>query len=375
MMNIFHLVADIKSKLPGFLEKMEGTVPGSYRYSLSGDLFPANYHFGLGNTVFAVRTKFILNMIGREDLIDAATYIKSFQTIDGYIFDPTVMRKSAFRRWYYAGRTLDFNNFFNEQTKRAETRQSLETLGYLGIRSDIIFQNIPSTSEQVKKYIHSLNWKSPWGASSHISHLLFFLKYNQILFHHSLNNIGDLIKEVIEEINKYQQQEDGSWYDPSVRLPPSEKVNSAMKMMIAHRAAGDYEFRYPERLIDLCLNTINDGHACNHFNIICVLYYSSKLTDHRKNEMIDYAIKRIQLYQEHYWEDHGAFSFQKGKANSTYYNAKISRGFAEPDIHGTVMFLNGIALIADLLEIREKLGIKDIEAMRCPEAYLMLNSV
>ena len=91
--------------------------------------------------------------------------------------------------------------------------------------------------------------------------------------------------------------------------------------------------------------------------------------------MIDYAIQRIQLYQEHYWEDHGAFSFQNGKANSTYYNATISRGLAEPDIHGTVMFINGIALIADLLEIREKLGIKDIEAMRCPEAYLMLNSI
>ena len=38
-MDINQLVSDIKSKLPGFLEKMEGAVPGSYRYSLSGDLF------------------------------------------------------------------------------------------------------------------------------------------------------------------------------------------------------------------------------------------------------------------------------------------------------------------------------------------------
>ena len=75
-----------------------------------------------------------------------------------------------------------YNNWFNEQTKRAETRQSFETLGYLKIRPNLPFQKIPSTSNQVKKFIHTLNWKSPWGASSHISHLMFFLKYNQTFF-------------------------------------------------------------------------------------------------------------------------------------------------------------------------------------------------
>ena len=141
-------------------------------------------------------------------------------------------------------------------------------------------------------------------------------------------------------------------------------------MMIAFSTVGCYEFHYPERLIDLCLNTINDGHACNHFNIICVLYYCRKLTDHRKNEIIDYATKRIQLYLEHYWEEYGSFSFFRGKTGSIYYNAKVSKGLSEPDIHGTVMFVNGIALIADLLGIREKLDLNDIETMRCPDAYL-----
>ena len=112
--------------------------------------------------------------------------------------------------------------------------------------------------------------------------------------------------------NQYQQPEDGCWCDKDVSLPPSERVNSAMKMMIAFSAVGGYEFDYPERLIDLCLNTINDGHACNHFNIICVLYYCRKLTDHRKNEIIDYATQRIQLYLEHYWEEYGSFSFFRG---------------------------------------------------------------
>ena len=69
--------------------------------------------------------------------------------------------------------------------------------------------------------------------------------------------------------------------------------------------------------------------------------------------------------------EHGAFSFLKGKANTRYYNATISRGLPEPDIHGTVMFVNGIALIAELLGIRENLGINDIEDMRCPEAYII----
>jgi len=372
-MDISQLVADIKLKLPAFLQKMNGNVPGSYRYSFSGDLFPSDFKFGLGNTVFALRTKFILNMIEIEDSTDAASYIKSFQSFDGYIFDKTVLKRSAFRRWYIALRTQDPNNWFNEQTMRAETRQSFETLGYIGIKPDHPFQKIPSTPEQIKKYIHSLNWKNPWGASSHISHLLFFLKYNQ---NHFINFAveNNLIKFIIKEVCKYQQSEDGSWYKPCVSLPPSEKVNSAMKMMIAFSAAGGYEFNYPERLIDLCLNTINEGHACNHFNIVCVLYYASKLTNHRKTEMIDYVIKRIKLYQEHYWEEHGAFSFLKGRANLNYYNAKISKGYAEPDIHGTVMFINGIALISEILEIRDELEINDIEAMRCPENYSIVNS-
>ena len=178
-MDICQLVSDIKLKLPAFLQKMKGTVPGSYRYSFSGDLFPSDFKFGLGNTVFALRTKFILNMIEKEDSTDAVSYIKSFQSFDGYIFDQTVFKRSTFRRWYTALRNLDLNNWSNEQTKRAETRQSFETLGYLGIRPDKPFKKIPSTHEQIKEFIHSLNWRSPWSASSHISHLLFFLKYNQ----------------------------------------------------------------------------------------------------------------------------------------------------------------------------------------------------
>jgi len=372
-MDISQLITDIRLKLPTFLKKMKGTVPGSYRYSLSGDIFPSNFEYGLGNTVFALRTKFIVNMIEEEDLTDASKYIKSFQDSDGYIYDRKVMKKSTFRRFYYAVRTLDFNNFLNEQTKRAETRQSFETLGYLGKLPDQSFYKIPSTKKQIMKYIHSLNWKNPWSASSHISHLLFFLKYNQTHFK-SRDIDEDLVKFTLKEVQHYQQSEDGSWYDSSVRISPSDKVNSAMKMMIAYNTAGSYEFNYPERLIDLCLNTINSTHACNHFNIVCVLYYTCKLTDYRKHEILDYVTERIKLYLEHYWEQHGAFSFFKGKSNSIYYNAKISRGFAEPDIHGTVMFINGLALIADLLNIREKLTINNIEAMRCPENYLISKS-
>ena len=45
-MDICQLVAEIKLKLPGFLEKMKGDVPGSYRYSFTGDFSPGNYLFG-----------------------------------------------------------------------------------------------------------------------------------------------------------------------------------------------------------------------------------------------------------------------------------------------------------------------------------------
>ncbi|ETR65511.1 MAG: hypothetical protein OMM_14134 [Candidatus Magnetoglobus multicellularis str. Araruama] len=105
-----------------------------------------------------------------------ADFIKSFQNSKGYIHDPLVQRISKLRRYYNAFRTRDFDNFFNELTRRAETRQAFAALCCLESKPHQPFLNIPYTESDIENYVHKLNWSLPWGAGSHISHLLFFLK-------------------------------------------------------------------------------------------------------------------------------------------------------------------------------------------------------
>ena len=60
-----------------------------------------------------------------------------------------------------------------------------------------------------------------------------------------------------------------------------------------------------------------------------------------------------------YYEDKGGFSFLIGQTNTRYYGVKIAKGLNEPDIHGTIMFVWGISIIAQILGIESELGFKE----------------
>jgi hypothetical protein len=260
-------------------------------------------------------------------------------------------------RWAGGIRRLDFNNLWNEQTRRAETRQSFAALRCLERRPSVPYLHIPYTKRDIEKYVLSLDWRNPWGAGSHVSHLLFFLQNNQILFNVHQYDTDELIDHTIKTTNQYRQK-DGSWHAHDINVPIYLKVNGAMKMMTAYEAANRDDFTHPEKLIDLCLSTINKGHACHNFNIICVLYHCSRKTDYRTDEIKEYCLNRLDIYKKHYWPEHGGFSFFEKNANKFYYGAKISHGFKEPDIHGTVLFLWGIALITKILELEDTIDLK-----------------
>jgi hypothetical protein len=98
-----------------------------------------------------------------------------------------------------------------------------------------------------------------------------------------------------------------------------------------------------------------------HFNIILVLNYASKLLDktYRQQEIEAFALERLKIYKEHYYKDKGGFSFLDKQANIRYYGVKITKGLGEPDIHGTIMFVWGISIIAQILNINNELGFKE----------------
>ena len=342
---------ELRIKIPEFLKLLKyNNKSGLYRYSLSGDYYDDTINWGLGQAVFAAKIYYMFNILTKKDRNELSSFINSFQDESGYIHDPLIERVSRTRRVASSIKNIDFNNIFNEQTMKAETRQSFAALQCLGSRPNLPCPKIPYTKKDISKYIKQLNWRQPWGAASYVSHLLFFLNYNKKHFHAYENETEELINYSIKVANSYQQK-DGAWYAPVANIPIHQKVNGAMKMMTAYEAVDRDDFNNPEGLIDLCLSTINDGHACNNFNIICVLYHCSKKTDYRRPEIETYFFERLKLYKNHYWPEYGGFSFYERKANNLYYGAKITKGLPEPDIHGTVLFLWGIALITDLLNL------------------------
>lgn len=354
----------LKDKVPQFLERLKGKkTPGFFHYSLSGDLYNENENWGLGNTVFAIKVYYTLDMVDslpENEIKSIISFIKGFQKSDGSIYDPLISRKVSLINRLYAAKNRDFSNFWGQKTKRAETRQSFSALQLLDSRPDLPYRQIPYTREGIDKYLSSLNWSQPYGAGSHFSHLLFFLYINKQMFNTHKESTDDFIDHAIAWVNKLQSPEDGSWYrGRNVSLP--QKVNGAMKIITGLKAVDKVGFKYPERLTDLCLLTANFDQACNNLDVIYAIHYANQLTEgnYRYKDIQDFCYRWLKTCKEHYFPDVGGFSFYKHKANQYYYGAKITKGLNEPDIHGTVLLLWGIALISQLLGIDKELRFKE----------------
>ena len=351
-------ILELKQKIPEFLEKLRGKkIPGFFHYSLSGDLYGEDVKWGLGNTVFAVKIYYMLSVLdalSEDEKVAMANFIKSFQQKDGGIYDPLVKKLAFWKNKLSSLRSQDFNNFFHQQTIKAETRQAISALSLLGKKPDIFYADFPQTEREIDKYLSMLNWQKPWSAGSHFSHLIFFLGNSGLV------NKNDLISYAIGWISRLQHPEDGAWYkgNPNLR----EKINGAMKIITGLRVVRKTNFKYPEKLIDLCFLAKNDRHACDNFNIVYVLKYANKLVsfNYRHKEIKEFVLRRLDIYRQYYYPEVGGFSFSPKRANMYYYGAKITRGLNEPDIHGTVMFLWGISVINNLLSLIGGLRLKQL---------------
>ena len=352
-----HWILELKEKVPKFLEELRGNkIPGFFHYSLTGDLYKESIKWGLGNTVFAVKVYYTLGLLDelpKKDKACIMDFIKSFQKEDGTIYDPLVRRKSFVMNFLLRSKELDFSNIFGKQTIVAETRQSISALKLLEEKPDIAYRKFPKQREEIEEYLAKLNWQRPWGAGSHFSHLVFFLKNS------NLENKEELIDSAIDWVNGLQNLKDGSWYQGNPNL--QQRINGAMKIITGLKVTDKMNFHYSKKLIDLCLSAKNDSHACDNFNIVYVLHYASQkaVNNYRIDEIKKFAINRLAVYRSYYFPENGGFSFLPHRANVYYYGAKISKGFNEPDIHGTVMFLWGISIIAQILGIDKELEFRE----------------
>ena len=353
--NELQWVGTVKENAYTFLRKISEEDFSYFRYSYSGDMFNVSHHWGLGNLVFATKILYItglltsLKQIKQENL---STSILRFSSRDGFIYDPCITQLSIGQKISNLFGKLDIATIRRiEDVKRAETRQAFSALYLLGKAPTQPFLHIPYNKKKLEEYLLSFDWSRPWSAGSHFSHLLFFLKFNSRIFNYHVKESQELIQYAVEWISQLQSKDDGCWYQGQ-DVPLYEKINGAMKILTGFHAAGIYHFLHAEKLLDTALSAINDREACSHFNIVYVLYGCHQIVpEYRKQKTYEFLRDRLKIYREFYHPAKGGFSFNKNKANDIYYGKKISLGKNEPDIHGTIMFIWGLAIINQIMDI------------------------
>lgn len=345
----------LRKNVPLFLKKMKGeNLHGFYRYSLSGDIYDETTSWGLANAVFFLKIIYTLNIEKKYkiEINEAIKFIKKFQKKDGSCCDPLITNITKLNRIKKTIKTFNIKKLSNTDVIRAETRQTISALQMFNKSLDYQFKYIPTNEKSINRYLRKLDWKKPWNAASHLSHLLFFLNYSKI------SNKANLINYSIDWINKIQRK-DGFWYNGNP--PIQQKINGAMKVFTGLRAVNKININNSKKIIDNILNTINNNNACDNFNIVYVLKNCNKIntSQYKYKEIKNFMINRLAIYKKYYYPKIGGFSFLPNKSNTYYYGAKITKGLNEPDIHGTSMFLYGIAMIAQTLKINDELNFKE----------------
>lgn len=359
-MNELNWLFSLKDEILGFLEHQKSkNIKGYYSYSYSGDMYNDKKHWNIGSSVYALKIYYTLGIKKNQDIINTSNYIKSFYHSDGQIYDDFIFYKSFFRNIASTIKHKRWGNLLNEQYKRAETRQAYSSLMLYDEIPTNINLKIIKNNKDIDNFLSRLNWEEPWGAGSHFSHLMFFYKLalnNNII---EVNQFEDSVNYAINWVNKLRKEKDGGWYKGF--QDDRFIVNGAMKIITGLKAVEKVDFDYAQQLIDTCLRTVNDEHACDNFNIIFVLSYASKILDrnYKQKEIEEFAINRLSKYKTHYKKDQGGFSFFPFSSNSIYYGTKITKGLNEADIHGTILFLWGIVIASQILGIDKELKFKE----------------
>ncbi|MFH0853284.1 MAG: hypothetical protein V1853_02660 [bacterium] len=346
---------NLKKKAPDFLKKIKGTKrKGFYHYSYTGDYYSERIKWGLGNAVFFLKIIYTLKIedLFKNEIETAGEFIKSFQNKNGEFSDKLLSALSLPKSYSAALKKMNLDYLSKKYVNQAETRQAISSLSLFGIKPNYDYLNFPQSENNIKQFLENLDWKLPWSAGSHFSHLLFFLSYS------SLSNKETLINCVIDWV-KTIQKDDGFWYQGAAST--QQKINGAMKIISGLKVADKVTFDLPEKIIDTSLEAKNDKHACDNFNVAYILKYCSQLLGHsyRIDEIKNFMYNRLQLYKKYYFHEIGGFSFFENMAGNYYYNAKITKGKNEPDIHGTVMFLWGISVIAQVIGIEKELDFRE----------------
>ncbi|MDY6839534.1 MAG: hypothetical protein SWH78_16330 [Thermodesulfobacteriota bacterium] len=345
----------MRQNIRGWLELLHADLDsGRFRFCLKGNLVPIEEHSAHFTTIFAMRIAWCLGLWDEwpNDRKDACiAFVKSFQGSKGYFSDPWLL--STIRRpWKkYLGAMLGRAKLpqrlsvLRENALKAETRQSATTLAMV---HEVPNHKLPTeltSRESIDTFFRSKDWTDPWSSCSHLSHQLTFLAINRAVYGES-SNYDRLVDHILFRLNEMRNPQTGGWYKGNPR--PSIILNGAMKVFSGLQWI---DRPYPDcsKLLDFALEQPFNCHGCEYLNHLFVLFHCLKGTDanDRAHDVLKVSAEAARLVPR-FSRDDGAFSFYADRASSNYYGAKVSKGLAESDLHGTMMVTWGLAVIEQI---------------------------
>ena len=236
---------------------------------------------------------------------------------------------------------------------RAESKQAISTLFQVNERNRLKYSDFPHKNNEIRSFLEKLNWNKPWSAGAQFSALCVFSKTQ-------LDESEFIIasKELSNFIDSIVNTNDGGYYLNPVP-ERSELINGCMKVLTGLDWL-EKPIHYPEKLIDLCIESYPSQEGCDLVDIIYVLYRCHNETKYKEEEVKKFLYDQIPLIEKHYFYGVGGFSYYINKSQINYYGLKITKGKNIPDIHGTTLLLWALSMIYEIIE-SEKISWKVIK--------------
>jgi hypothetical protein len=333
---------EIEGKVYNFISSMQSDRWSYVKYAYDGDLFSSKFHWGLANYVFATKILYTLGRLDKNAHSSLAEKMMTFEYSQGLFHDPVLGKIPNKLLRILAGGNSTLDNAYGE------TRQVYVALKMLGVpyQKEFLFDSYLDESK-VKKRLNELDWKRPWHSGSQAATLLFYLNHNfQVTGSTKYKSLISYILTFFEQM----RTSEGAWGDESATS--DEKINGAMKVLMGLHSVGIYNFSRSEDLLDFVLKQVHNKEACYNFNVIHVLYSCWKNNpNYRFEDIKEFMLNKLEDYKHFFHSDLGGFSFHINRSNDILYGTKVSLGKNCPDIHGTNMFLLGIAQINETLNL------------------------
>ncbi|HLO18482.1 MAG TPA: hypothetical protein VK206_26860 [Anaerolineales bacterium] len=357
----------INEQLPAYLRRLTSDAQVGRFLPCEKGATALGKKLALGYSCFALKAYY---MLGLWDALDESKqkawirFIKSYQVRGQYASDPATqnafvdeplilfhqprfnLRQTV--RQFMKPQTIKPQSKINMQRAVfAETKQALATLAEIDESPDLPYPGFMQTPEALQAFLASLNWMKPWGAGGQASAQVVFIK-TQGPTVVGKEQTRELLQVCDHWFESLADANTGLYFGGSDPPPYGQAINGAMKVLTALDWL-ETPIHYPKQLIDACLTELPSAAGCHLVDTVYVLYRCLQYTSYRRQDVESYCTEILDMIRKHHNAD-GGFSYSIGKSQTGYYGARITKGVAESDIHGTILLTWAVAIILHIMK-------------------------